>query len=284
MIKASEILGYIALAYSGDWDRMYECIKKRWKFDVPTALEELSKLSDDYVTLVDSKFPETLKNLRRPPFTLFYRGNYELLRHPEKTVTIVGSRECGEYGRQMTRKIVSELCEKGYIIVSGLAKGIDTAALEEAVKYGRGIAVLGTGLDVAYPAENSILQQQIAQNGLLLTEYPPGIGPKAAHFPMRNRILAGLSKMTVLTEAKRRSGSLITANYAIENGSDVGCLPYRADEDSLCNELIKDGAVLVESAADVIETIRRGQGVKGENSNEEEEGESGESGQSEGEK
>ena len=147
------------------------------------------------------------------------------------------------------------MAQKGVTVVSGLAKGIDAAAIKGAVDRGKAVGVLGNGLDYYYPAENRLLQEEVAEKGLLLSEYPDGVKPEKRHFPDRNRILAGLSCLTLLGGSKSHSGTLITAGFALDFGRDVACLPYRADEDSGNNLLIQTGACLVQNTEDVLDLM-----------------------------
>lgn len=255
MIKAKELLAYLSLIHKGDWNLMYDDIRRKRRFDTKEAVSIVEKCGCKYVTLVDDDYPTILKECIKPPLVLWYRGNLELLSRFDRNVTIVGSRKCSDYGEQMTKKVASELAERGIGIVSGLARGIDTAALSEANRFGKAIAVLGNGIDVNYPEENAALQEEIGRTGLLISEYPEGVGPEASHFPCRNRILACLSKLTLVAEAYEKSGTLITAAYALNLNRELACFPFRADEGSAGNMLIKDGALLVESASEVLEAI-----------------------------
>lgn len=256
MFKGRDLLAYLSIIYRGEWGEMMKAIKNRQKFDIPTAEERMSKVKRRYLTLIDPEYPENFKEVNNPPFVLWYEGNLELLKNYSNAVTIVGSRECSEYGRKTTKRFASELAEAGTTIVSGLAKGIDAIALKEGIRYNKAIAVLGNGIDINYPNENKELQEKIARNGLILSEYPDGVAPMAHHFPERNRLLATLSRFTLLTEAHSRSGSLITANIALKAGNDVGAIPYHIDEDSVCNYLIQQGAYCVLEPRDVLESLR----------------------------
>jgi len=152
----------------------------------------------------------------------------------------------------MTEKIVIDLVKRGYTIVSGMAKGIDSIAHKTCLKEkGKTIAVVGSGLDFTYPKENLELQKEIEQNGLIISEYPDFVVPKAYHYPNRNRIIACLSNAIVVTEAKVRSGTLITVRYGLECGKEIFAVPYLANGESGCNLLIKEGAQLVENVDDM---------------------------------
>ncbi|WP_119326348.1 DNA-processing protein DprA [Companilactobacillus musae] len=193
------------------------------------------------INYLDDEYPQLLRTIYNPPALLFFEGNIALLK--TDCIAIVGSRQATNYSFRCISSLVPSLVNR-YTIVSGLANGADSMANEEALMYGKTIAVLGSGLDVAYPAKNYHLQRMIAQKGLLITEYPIGNSIEPWHFPQRNRIIAGLSQKLIVTEAKERSGSLITADLALENNREVLALPGRlGDELSVgCNMLIEQGA------------------------------------------
>ena len=211
------------------------------------------KIGGRIVTYEDSEYPELLKNIDDPPFVLYIRGE-KINVDKSMTIGVVGTRRNSGIGHDITHDICYDLAQKGVIIVSGLARGIDTIASATAVNMGgRSIAVLGCGLDVIYPPENGNLYEKIANAGMLVTEYPVGMRAYPSNFPRRNRIIAGLSRGVLVTEAPKTSGSLITARQAMENGRDVFAVP-RAAKDYYCgtNRLIQQGAKLVCSAEDIL--------------------------------
>ena len=174
-------------------------------------------------SILDKEYPSDLANIYNPPVLLFYQGDLTLLDAPK--LSMVGSRNCSTTGTKSLQKIIKEL-DNQFVIVSGLARGIDTAAHIACLKNGgKTIAVVGTGLDVFYPKENRDLQEYLAKHHLVLSEYEAGQQPLKFHFPERNRIIAGLSRGTVVAEAKQRSGSLITCERAMEEGRDVFAIP-----------------------------------------------------------
>ncbi|MCU9533237.1 DNA-processing protein DprA [Streptococcus sp. CSL10205-OR2] len=204
------------------------------------------------LSILDDHYPEALKNSHNPPVLLFYQGNIELLSHPK--IAVVGARMASQKGIKIVRKIISELGNR-FVIVSGLAKGIDTAAHLSILKNGgKTIAVIGTGLDVYYPKENELLQEYLAKNHLIISEYEPKTQPLRYHFPKRNRIIAGLSQGVIVIEAKLRSGSLITCERAMEEGRDVFAVPGNIldGKSEGCHRLIKEGAKCITSGLDVI--------------------------------
>lgn len=211
-----------------------------------------------YLTLGDAEYPPRLLQTADPPLLLFIEGPAALLAKP--SLAIVGSRHPTPQGEQNARAFAAALGRAGYVVVSGLARGIDAAAHEGALMASAGtVAVLGAGPDLPYPAQNEALAARIvAQGGVLLSEYAPGTPAIAANFPRRNRIIAGLSLGTLVVEAALRSGSLITARLASEAGREVFAIPgsIHAIQSKGCHALIKQGAKLVEVAADILEEIQ----------------------------
>ena len=258
-LKTREILAYIAIKKEGDWDAIMDFINhyKEESIDEKEAFALLSELKSNYITMADDDYPICLKNIYHPPFVLFYYGDRELFKHCQAfdTVAVIGSRENSDYGAMMTRKIVAGVAKR-FPIVSGLARGIDAIASETAIAAGgRTIAVLGSGIDYCYPSENYSLYQKIKNGHLLVSEYPNKVVPSPDKFPLRNRIIAGLSNTVVVTEAGNVSGTSITVTLALQSGRTIMCVPYPADKNSACNRLIKEGAFLVESAEDIFESM-----------------------------
>ncbi|MBJ8325524.1 DNA-processing protein DprA [Streptococcus pacificus] len=217
-------------------------------------LKELKKTFYQFPTLsiLDDCYPHALKNSHNPPVLLFYQGNIELLSFP--MLAVVGARMASQKGVRVVRKLISELGNQ-FVIVSGLAKGVDTAAHLAVLKNGgKTIAVIGTGLDTFYPKENELLQEYLAKNHLILSEYEPKAKPLRYHFPERNRIIASLSQGVIVVEAKLRSGSLITCERAMEEGRDVFAVPGNIMDGKSegCHRLIKEGAKCITSGLDVI--------------------------------
>ena len=225
----------------------------------PVLIErEMSAVADlgaRYVFMDDADYPELLLHIDNAPPVLTVRGNIELLRRP--AIAMVGARNASAGACRFARTLAFELGQEGFSVVSGLARGIDTAAHIGSIDCGT-IAVIAGGIDVIYPPENRDLQNEIAERGLLIAEQPPFVEPRARHFPYRNRIIAGVSMATVVVEAVLKSGSLITARLAAEAGREVMAIPGSPlDPRSYgCNQLIREGATLVQNAADIAELIR----------------------------
>jgi DNA processing protein len=206
----------------------------------------------------DPDYPQTLADLPDAPPVLWVLGDASLLNHP--SVAMVGARNASSLGVRMARRLGLGLAEAGYTVVSGLARGIDTAAHQAALDVADGagtLAVMAGGIDVIYPAENEGLARDIAAKGCRISEHPPGLEPQARHFPLRNRIVAGLSRAVIVVEAAAKSGSLITARAALDYGREVMAVPGHPFDAraSGCNMLIRDGAVLVRGTADVLEAL-----------------------------
>ncbi len=199
-------------------------------------------------------YPQALMSLSDAPRVLWARGNLDLLRRPMGGM--VGARNASSLGLRMARRLAEGLGQGGQVLVSGLARGIDTAAHEAALDTGT-VAVMAGGVDVTYPEENAELARQIAAKGCLLSEQPMGLVPQTRHFPARNRIISGLSRAVVVVEAAARSGSLITARDAADQGREVLAVPGHPFDARAagCNNLIRDGATLVRHAADVAEAL-----------------------------
>ena len=202
------------------------------------------------------EYPAILKEIRGYPRELFYIGKIELLKM--RCAAVVGSRKTTQYGRTAAKNISRALAEKNIVVVSGMAKGIDACAHRGALEVSGGtIAVLGNGVDICYPEENRELKKEIENNGLVLSEYPPGRKPEKYFFPQRNRIISGLSELTVVVQAGSDSGALITAELAAEQGREVFVVPGNIDSRYNLgnNKLIKEGAVPVTCIQDILDAM-----------------------------
>lgn len=236
-----------------------EFIATRHKIDPNQLIDNINKEKIKIITINDQNYPRLLKEIYSPPYILYYKGNIK--QEFEFTIAIVGSRKYTSYGQQVTEELSKNLAQNKLTIVSGLALGIDTIAHTACLEAkGLTIAVLGSGIDKQnlYPSLNRYLVDKIIlNNGCVLSEFPPGTAPLKHNFPQRNRIISGLSLGTIVIEAKKKSGSLITANYALEQNREVFAVPgniYSLNSEGT-NNLIKSGAKLVSSADDIIETL-----------------------------
>ena len=214
----------------------------------------LDKSKIKTIKLEDSTYPEKLKEIYNPPKTIYLIGNEKLLN--QKSIAIIGCRECTRYGAENAYKFGYELAKENICVISGFAKGIDTYSHKGAVSAkGKTIAVLGCGLDIVYPPENMELYKQILiQGGAIISEYPLGSKPEKYHFPERNRIISGLSSGVLVIEAKKKSGTMITVDFALEQGREVYAVPGNISSENSygTNELIKEGATPVTSINDMI--------------------------------
>ena len=220
------------------------------------TLDWLTAPDAHLMTWRDPDYPETLRDAPDAPAWLYIKGDRNTLRRP--MLAIVGSRNATPQGKRDAQAFAHSLAEAGLTIVSGLAEGIDSAAHEGGLDgNGTGVAVVGTGLDRVYPAKNRDLAHRLAAGGAIVSEFPLGTLPKAGHFPRRNRIISGLSLGVLVVEAAPQSGSLITARMAAEQGRDVFAVPgsIHSPLSKGCHQLIKQGAKLVESAADILEEL-----------------------------
>jgi DNA processing protein len=231
-------------------------IKNRDKISLDSELEALAKYHIKAIPFESPEYPPLLKEISDFPAVLFVRG--ELKSCDETSVAVVGTRRATGYGRQITEEIVGSLAANNVTIVSGLAKGIDTAAHKAALEAkGRTLAIFACGLDIVYPPENVKLAREIMERGALISEYPLGTKPKAEHFPQRNRILSGLSRGVLVVESGETSGALITANFALQQNREVFAVPgsILSPMSKGPNRLIQEGAKLVRNHIDVLEEL-----------------------------
>lgn len=217
-------------------------------------LERCGKKEIFVVTYADALYPQRLKNIYHPPLMLYGKGKLPLF-DEEVAVAVVGTRGCTPYGIRCAQELGYELTQQGGMVISGMARGIDAAAMEGALRFGGfTCGVLGGGVDVVYPKENRRLYEDVAATGVLLSEYPPQTEPRGWHFPHRNRIMSGLSVATLVIEAPEKSGALITASAAAEQGREVFAVPgpISAKESVGCHQLIREGAGLATCAWDIL--------------------------------
>jgi DNA processing protein len=226
-------------------------------FDARAELERLRELGFRFLARSEPGFPPLLRAIHDPPPGLFLRGEAEpeLLARP--AVAIVGARACSPYGRQVARRLGRELAAAGLVVVSGLARGVDAEAHRGALEGGPTVAVLGCGIDRDYPAANRELARQVAAAGLVVSEYAPGVEPAPWRFPARNRIVAGLCAASVVVEARERSGALITADFALEEGREVFAVPGEITSalSAGSNALLRLGATPLTRTEDVLESF-----------------------------
>ncbi|NLI57823.1 MAG: DNA-protecting protein DprA [Clostridium sp.] len=234
---------------------VYNLMNVQIRKQVKKHLENIYKNNIKILTINDELYPSYLKNIYDPPVVLYVKGSFK---RNEKYLAVVGSRKATSYGLSMAQTISKELSNYGITVVSGMARGVDSYAHKGVVDAGgRTIAVLGCGLDIVYPYENKKLMESIIENGACVSEYLPGTAPLANNFPARNRIISGISLGVIVIEAGERSGSLITADFALEQGREVFALPGNVCslKSAGTNKLIKEGAKIVTSIEDILEEI-----------------------------
>jgi DNA processing protein len=219
------------------------------------ARERAKRAAIQVVAWNDPNFPTSLASLTDLPPVLWYQGDLAVAQSP--AIAIVGSRAASAVAIETASRLAADVAAAGIIVVSGLARGVDSVAHRAALRTGRTIAVLGSGLDHVYPAEHLPLAREIAQTGLVLSEFPPGTPPLPHHFPLRNRLISGLSRGVVVIEASEKSGSLITASCALEQGRDVMVVPGNvlSGRNKGGHALLRDGAKIVETADDIVREL-----------------------------
>lgn len=238
-----QLLAY-SMAYEGETSRIRHALERNEPYQPVSGVFSA-------VTILDDAYPGCLRNLTEPPYVLYYKGDLSLLK--QEAVSVVGSRNMENYAEQLTKQFVGLLAQR-YVIVSGLAKGIDACAHSIGLNHLSTIAVLGCGIDRIYPIENRTLYHLIENKGLILSEYPATVQPLKHRFPIRNRIVAALGKALIVMQADHKSGSMITVNEALNLGKDIYTIPYDLTrlEGQGCNLLIQQGANMILSDDDVL--------------------------------
>lgn len=237
-MNARDYLIRTAIENQGSWIAISKSLAKQ---EQVSSLIQIPKC----ITIYDEIYPEQFRNLRYPPWVLFYEGNVQLLK--QRCITIIGSREISQYGILCTKQSASVLCQK-YVIVSGLAKGADAIAHRTAIEHGgKTIGIIASGLRFHYPKENEELYQIMQKDHLILSEYPYNTPIRKHHFVWRNRLLAALGQKCIITSAKCKSGTMLTVNEAISLDKEVWCFPYpfASIEGKGCNKLIAEGAMIL---------------------------------------
>lgn len=231
-----------------------DLLAKRNRLDPEKEFYRLKEKGIQAVWINEPAYPSNLRHIYDPPRIIYVRGNVSVLNLP--MFAVVGARRASHYGLSVARTVSRDLAKAGLCIVSGMARGIDTAAHRGALSADRPtVAVLGCGVDVVYPRENKKVMEEIIDKGAVISEFPPGTAPVASNFPVRNRIISGLSRGILVVEAAEKSGSLITADLALEQGRDVFAVPGQVTNglNRGAHRLIKQGAKLVEEASDILE-------------------------------
>ena len=250
-LNESFVLGDLKYSLPDETNKWIESMD--WDLEI----KRLQKQKVKVITILDGAYPQRLREIYLPPIVLFYRGNLSLIN--QRSVAIVGSRDHSKYAKDCIHELIPALVNDGIVVISGLARGVDTLAHEETLKVnGNTIAVIGSGLDVVYPSENLKLYDVIAKRSLILSEYPLQSRPLKFHFPYRNRIIAGLSHGVCVIEAKEKSGSLITANLALSENREVFAVPGSifSIHSKGTNSLIEAGACLVSSGKTISKNLK----------------------------
>ncbi len=255
-MEIKEVLIYFALKYKGDFDNIYEAIRRKEKVNKEECHKVVSNLKCETLTILDEDYPLCFKSLSKPPFVLFYIGNKKLFNYQRK-LSVVGTRKPSEYGKRITIKLLNGVLENVDVaIVSGLALGIDSLAHSCALNNNRKtIAFLANGIETYYLKSNKNLYEQIKKDGLLVSEYPYFTKVAKENFLIRNRLIAAFSPTIFVPEASNHSGTSLTLNYALELGKNILCVPQNIEIDSLCNTYIQQGAKLILTSEDIIEEI-----------------------------
>lgn len=268
-------------AWHSDFQALEKVLGKIWtprfvefrdKFSIPQYVKRLKKARVSYLILTDKDYPRLLSLIKKPPFVLYYKGNREILRCTQdgKSIAIVGTRRITEYGKQVTQNLTSDLVNNGFVVVSGLALGVDATAHKTTIlNKGKTVAVLGCGVDCCYPRENQQIYEMILESGgAIVSEYPLGQEPSKGSFPSRNRIISGLSQGVIVTEGAADSGALYTAEDAFENNRPVFAVPgpITSSLSKGPHGLIAKGAKLISSADEIIQELGLEKSTKGINS------------------
>ncbi len=260
--KIKDTFGSFLAFFEADTSRMHaclpaECVEKVIKNRSLNPLVNLEKLKAEgikIVTIEDNDYPKSLRTIYDPPYVLYYQGSLEAV--DSTCIAVVGSRKATPYGIDQAERLGQDLAQQRITVVSGMARGIDTAAHRGALK-GKGLtlAVLGSGINVIYPKENTKIYHEIIDSGAVISEFPYNTNPEPGNFPIRNRIISGLSQGVVVVEAKKKSGALITADFALEQGRDVFAIPgpVSSPNSEGTNNLIKQGARLISGIEDILE-------------------------------
>lgn len=261
MLTGREILIYLTIKYKGDWHRIYKAVHTREKYSSSEIKETISKIGSKILTLLDDDYPEFFKKSYCPPFVLFYHGDISLIRDYDKLLGVVGSRICSDDGVEMTRRLMEEIGNE-FIILSGLSMGIEATAHKSLMNAGgKCVAVLDSGINYPYPDENTYLYEELKENHLVISEYPGFTPPTKDSMTLKYRIIAGLSKGLLIPEADKYSPAITAASFALTYGREIMCVPKTPLSESSCNQLIKEGAHLVENVED-IKSIMEGIKVK----------------------
>ena len=254
-MNSRKLLIALAIIHEGKWQEIFTALQNHEQVDEEVADGYIKHIKSGVLTIFDPQYPDYLKHSYKPPFVLFYYGDISLISNKDNNVAVVGSRSPSIQGKENIQYIVEGIAKR-YNIVSGLARGIDAVAHRTAIESGgKTIAVLGNGIEYCYPSENGELYQIIRKNHLVISEYFNYVSPDSTNFPQRNRLIVAFSKGTIIGEARKRSGTLITANFTLQDNQNLMSLPSGDIHDSLNNLFVREGCPLVLSPEDVFEYL-----------------------------
>ena len=247
---AKRVLLYLSLKYKGDWDMIFSNVGKE-VVDEEYLNQELSKMKFKYVTILDKEYPEQLKGIYKPPLVLYYYGDINLLKK-ERILGVAGSRNASSYALEACSKIIGEIEDEELVVLSGLARGVDTVALTSAKNNNlKMIGILGTGIDYCYPSENYPLYKKMKEDGLLISEYPYKEIVSKKNFTFRNRLVAAFSSVLFIPEVKDRSGTLVTIKHALTMNKTVMVVPTSIFDENYNNHILKCGAKVITTGKDL---------------------------------
>jgi len=260
MENMRDILVAMSVKQNGDWNRMYTMLKNKEQLSKEEIHQNYSKVGSNVLTIIDPDYSSKLKNCWHPPLCLYYYGDISLL-NSNKVISVVGTRNCNEYSRNSVTKIVKEAIEKDrdIVICSGMAKGIDAAAMRAAMEAGgKVIGVLGSGIERVYPEENKDIYDYCKEGkGLILSEWPMEVAPEKDNFPFRNRLIATLGDILFVGQCDSRSGTSTSVKYSLELGKSIYVLPQHISPNDMSNQLIKDGAEVVTKTEDLLDGLNK---------------------------
>lgn len=253
-----DILLAMSIKNNGDWNKMYEMLKKKIYLEEEEIRQAPSKINSYFLTLADSNYPEKLKDCWHPPICFYYYGNLSLL-GSKSILSVVGSRTPNDYSILKTEELISQTVKanKEVVVCSGMAKGLDSIAMRASMSQGgKIIAILGSGIDEVYPFDSKDIYEYCkTNNGLVLSEWPNKIPPDKSHFPFRNRLIASLADALFVGQCQVQSGTSITVRYALDAGKNILVLPQQTDENDMSDVLIKEGAEVVLSHKDLLQGL-----------------------------
>lgn len=255
-MESRDVLIYFALLYKGDWNDIIKALEKHEIVDEELYLKMMQKVKCKICTIIDNDYPEVMKKIYKPPFVIFYYGDFSLL-YKDNIIGVVGSREPLPYSIDACVEVLKNIGEKDPVIISGLALGIDTIAHKCALNNGyQTIAVLGSGIDYCYPLENYRLYDQIKYTGLIISEHPYKEIVSKEAFVFRNRLIAGLSKVLLIPEVKTKSGTLATIKYGVDFSKEILVIPHPIFDKTFNNSLIQEGAKITISNKDILDELK----------------------------